>query len=136
MTEAIAAVDHDRRLCTDGSRARLTRKHVRRLCAVGAFAFALAAAPVAGLGTPALSHADDCGPGWVWSDEANQCVFWGPAANGPIGVGGVVGPVGVGPVGPGPVGPGGVVGPVGVGPVGPGPVGPGPVGPGPDGPGR
>ncbi len=74
-----------------------------------ACALAVASASLIGLALPAVSLAD--------------------IDPGPIGPGGVVGPVG-----PGPIGPGGIVGPVGPGPVGPGgivgPVGPGPVGPG------
>jgi hypothetical protein len=81
----------------------------------------------------AVSRADDvaCPVGMYWDIYSNQCLFYdvdvylnpnpilGPL--GPVGVGGVIGPVGPGPVGPGVVGPG---------PVGPGPVGPGPAGPG------
>lgn len=75
------------------------------------------------VGSPAVSHADVvCPVGMYWDVYTAQCLYYdvnvyvnppnpivGPA--GPIGVGGVVGPVGPGPVGPGPVGPG---------PVGPG----------------
>lgn len=87
-----------------------------------AYALALAAAPAAGLISPATSLAEDsCGPAMYFNIETNQCEYYA-----------VVGPAGPGPIGPGPVGPG----PVGPGPVGPGPVGPGPVGPGPLGPGR
>jgi hypothetical protein len=115
--------------------------------ALGAFALAATAFPLAALAAPAVSHAvDNCAFNFFWNPVTNQCEFcdtpnmyWnvelnaclnalnpvvGPA--GPIGVGpdpvvGPVGPVGVGPdpvVGP--------VGPVGVGGLGPvaGPVGP------------
>ena len=70
----------------------------------------------------------DCAIGWVWDPIAFDCTPYvdpilGPV--GPVGVGGVVGPVGVDPIlGPvGPVGVGGGVGPVGVDPI-LGPVGP------------
>lgn len=133
MTEVIAAISRHSQSPPSTDRVRSVLRHGLRWCAVGAFAFALAALPEIGLGAPAVSHAeDDCGVGWVWDPNTEQCVFVAPALNGP---GGPAGPGGViGPVGPGPVGPGGVVGPVGPGPVGPGPVGPGPVGPGPVGP--
>ena len=76
------------------------------------------------IGLSSVSHADDvvCPVGMFWDVYTAQCLYYdvnvyvnppnpivGPA--GPIGVGGVVGPVGPGPVGPGPVGPG---------PIGPG----------------
>ncbi|BBY76356.1 hypothetical protein MPRF_32550 [Mycolicibacterium parafortuitum] len=89
---------------------------------VGALA-AVAAAVVAGaVGTPMASAQEPvCPAGMYWNAALLECLpdyvhpVIGPA--GPVGVGGVVGPVGPGPVGPGPVGPG---------PVGPGPLGPGP----------
>jgi hypothetical protein len=65
-----------------------TRRFLRR-CAIGAFALALPVLPVTGLAAPAISRADDsCAPGWVWSTDLNQCVFWLPTANGPGGPGG------------------------------------------------
>lgn len=133
MTEVTAAVSPRHRSSLEDSRARSALRRGLRYCTGGVFAFAFAASAAAGLVAPAVSHAeDDCGVGWAWDPNIDQCIFVLPAANGP---GGPAGPGGViGPVGPGPVGPGGVVGPVGVGPVGPGPVGPGPVGPGPIGP--
>lgn len=133
MTKVIAAISRHRRPSLGEGRARLSMRQCLRYCTGGVFAFAVAALSATGLVAPGVSHAaDDCGVGWVWDPNLNQCIFVLPAANGP---GGPAGPGGViGPVGPGPVGPGGVVGPVGPGPVGPGPVGPGPVGPGPIGP--
>nr|WP_090339861.1 hypothetical protein [Mycolicibacterium malmesburyense]CRL68475.1 hypothetical protein CPGR_00896 [Mycolicibacterium malmesburyense] len=91
-----------------------------------------AAAAVWGLASfvsPAIVQAQEpvCPAGTYWDVYTDQCVpndvdvYLNPAP--------VVGPAG-------PVGVGGVVGPVGPGPVGPGPVGPGPAGPGPAGPGR
>ena len=75
--------------------------------------------------SPAVAQGQNpvCPVGMYWNVAVNQCVpvyvnppnpVLGPA--GPIGVGGVVGPIGPGPIGPGPVGPG---------PLGPGPLGPG-----------
>ena len=79
---------------------------------------------------PAVAHAQVpvCPVGMYWNVDVAQCLYYDPTVyvNPPNPI--------IGPVGP--VGAGGVVGPVGVGPVGPGPVGPGPVGPGPRGPGR
>lgn len=110
----------------------MTRRKLQRSAAVAGFALAAAAVPLAILASsPAeIVNKADCPVGWTWDFDLNECVnvpnpVLGPA--GPVGVGGVVGPVGVDPVlGPaGPVGVGGVVGPVGVDPVlGPaGPVG-------------
>nr|WP_238994786.1 hypothetical protein [Mycolicibacterium chubuense] len=67
---------------------------------------------------PAVAGAQEpvCPAGMYWNVDTAQCVadvnvyvnppnpVIGPA--GPVGVGGVIGPVGPGPVGPGPVGPG------------------------------
>ena len=93
--------------------------------ASGAMALGVLAAPSG----PTMNLAE-CPVGTFWDPVTVACIpvvnpVIGPA--GPVGVGGVVGPVGVDPVvGPaGPVGVGGVVGPVGADPV----VGPaGPVG--------
>ncbi len=71
---------------------------------------------------PATSSAQEplCPAGMYWDVYTAQCLYYdvdvylNPAP--------IVGPFG-------PVGVGGVIGPVGPGPVGPGPVGPGPVGP-------
>lgn len=91
-----------------------------RIGALGALTAALLSA-----GMPTAQAQDPvCPAGMYWNVVVLQCLPYGvnpvvgPA--GPVGVGGVVGPVGVGPVGPGPVGPG---------PLGPGPIGRG--GPGP-----
>ena len=73
--------------------------------------------------SPATGHAQEpvCPAGTYWDMYTDQCVpndvnvYLNPAP--------VVGPAG-------PIGVGGVVGPVRPGPVGPGPVGPGPAGPG------
>jgi hypothetical protein len=104
--------------------------------AIAGFAVVAGALPLAVLASPSSTPVNlaDCPVGWVWDPVAFNCVPYvapvvgvdpvvGPV--GPVGVGGVVGPVGVDPVvGPvGPVGVGGVVGPVGVDPV-LGPVGP------------
>lgn len=103
---------------------------LRRSVAMAGFAVVAGAIPLAMLASPATSTTNlaDCAIGWVWDPVAFNCIPYvdpvlGPV--GPVGVGGVVGPVGVDPVlGPvGPVGVGGVVGPVGVDPV-LGPVGP------------
>ncbi|MDG4667771.1 hypothetical protein [Mycobacterium sp. 236(2023)] len=93
---------------------------VRKLAAAALIAAAAGTVMQAG-----VAQAQDpvCPYGTYWNPALVRCLPWGvnpvvgPA--GPVGVGGVAGPVG-----PGPVGPGGVVGPVGPGPVGPG--GPGP----------
>lgn len=107
-----------------------TRYWLRRSAAIAGFALAASALPLAVLASPSGSTTDlaDCPIGWVWDPVAFNCVPYvnpvlGPV--GPVGVGGVVGPVGVDPIlGPvGPVGVGGVVGPVGVDPI-LGPVGP------------
>lgn len=86
------------------------------------------AALLASVSFPAVSYAQDppvCPAGMWWNYVLNVCDFGAPGlgAPGP----GIAGPI-VGPAGP--VGVGGVVGPVGPGPVGPGPIGPGPRGPG------
>ena len=38
---------------------------------LGTFALALAAFPISSLVAPAISRADDCAPGWVWSPTLN-----------------------------------------------------------------
>lgn len=99
---------------------------IKRGAAIVAFAVTAGAGLFTQVVSPAISTAQDpvCPYGMYWNAVVLQCLPWGvnpvvgPA--GPIGVGGVAGPVGPGPVGPGPVGPG---------PVGPGPVGPGGLGP-------
>jgi hypothetical protein len=106
------------------------RHRLRRGVAIAGFALVSGALPLAALVSPSGTPVNlaDCAIGWVWDPVAFVCAPYvapvvGPA--GPVGVGGVVGPVGVDPVlGPvGPVGVGGVVGPVGVDPI-LGPVGP------------
>ncbi len=90
------------------------RNFQRRGAAIATFAFAFAAAPVIGLGAPAISRADDHNymSGWTWDNVAQQCVIspvpatTAPAQNGPPPPGtpgGVYGPGGWG----GPGGPGG-----------------------------
>ena len=113
---------------------------LRRAFAAAGFALVSGALPLAVLASPSEgpSNLADCAVGWVWDPVTFLCVPLTPVLGpnpvlgpvGPVGVGGVVGPVGVDPVlGPvGPVGVGGVVGPVGVNPV-IGPVGPVGVGP-------
>ncbi len=95
---------------------------IRRSMAVAGFALLAGSIPLAAVVLPSGSTANnaDCAVGWVWNPVRLICEpvvdpVVGPA--GPVGVGGVVGPVGVDPVvGPaGPVGVGGVVGPVGIG---------------------
>jgi hypothetical protein len=121
------------------------RRWLRRGLAAAGFAVMSGAIPLALLASPSSTPVNraDCAIGWVWDPVTFVCVPYvapivDPAVGvdpvlgpvGPVGVGGVVGPVGVDPVlGPvGPVGVGGVVGPVGrdpiVGPVGPVGVGP------------
>ena len=85
---------------------------LRRVLAAAGFALVSGALPLAVLASPSdnPSNLADCPIGWVWDPVAFNCVPYvapvvGPA--GPIGVGGVVGPVGVDPV-LGPVGPVGV----------------------------
>ena len=103
---------------------------LRRSVAIAGFALVAAAVPVAVLASQPGSPTNlaDCAIGWVWDPGILNCVPYvnpvvGPV--GPVGVGGVIGPVGVDPIlGPvGPVGVGGVIGPVGVDPI-LGPVGP------------
>ncbi|MGE0216978.1 hypothetical protein [Mycolicibacterium sp.] len=65
-----------------------------------------------------------CPEGTYWDAATATCVAVTVYVNPPNPV--------IGPAGP--IGAGGVVGPVGPGPVGPGPIGPGPLGPGPIGP--
>ena len=113
-----------------------SRHRLRRGAAIAGFALMSGAIPLALMASPSIApvHLADCEIGWVWDPVAFNCVPYvdpivgvdpvlGPV--GPVGVGGVIGPVGVDPVlGPvGPVGVGGVIGPVGVDPV-LGPVGP------------
>ena len=80
------------------------------------------------ISSPAVSSAQDpvCPAGMYWNVPTAQCLWidTNVYVNPPNPI--------LGPVGP--VGAGGVIGPVGPGPVGPGPIGPGPVGP--RGPGR
>jgi hypothetical protein len=111
------------------------RHRLRRGVVIAGFALVSAALPLAAIASPPESTVNlaDCAVGWVWDPVAFNCVPYvdpllvdpvlGPV--GPVGVGGVVGPVGVDPIlGPvGPVGVGGVVGPVGVDPI-LGPIGP------------
>ena len=112
------------------------RSRLRRAGAIAGFALVSGALPLVVLASPpgSTSNLADCPIGWVWDPVAFRCVPYvdptpyvdpilGPV--GPVGVGGVLGPVGVDPIlGPvGPVGVGGVVGPVGVDPI-LGPVGP------------
>lgn len=104
---------------------------LRRGLAIAGFALVSGAVPLAVLASPSGDNPRnlaDCAIGFVWDPGILNCVPYvdpilGPV--GPVGVGGVVGPVGVDPVlGPvGPVGVGGVIGPVGVDPI-LGPVGP------------
>ena len=54
-----------------------------RQCAIGAMILAFSVLPAFVM--PATSRADECGPGWAWSVELNECVFVAPAANGPGG---------------------------------------------------
>lgn len=66
-------------------------RRVPRGCMVVAFAVVLAGLSLIGLSAPVkIARADPpaCAPGWVWSPNLNQCVFWLPTANGPGGPGG------------------------------------------------
>lgn len=100
---------------------------------VAAILVSAAAGVLMPMALPALGQAQEpvpvpvCPVGMYWNVDAVACLYDVDVYVNPPNP--VLGPVG-------PVGAGGVVGPVGVGPVGPGPVGPGPVGPGPRGPGR
>lgn len=88
----------------------------------GAAVVALVAAGMLSVGSAVVAQAQDpvCPAGTYWDVATAQCVAVTVYVNPPNPV--------IGPAGP--VGAGGVVGPVGPGPVGPGPVGPGPLGPG------
>ena len=107
------------------------RYWLRRGLATAGFALVAGAVPLAMLASPSgdnPTNLADCAIGFVWDPGILNCVPYvdpilGPV--GPVGVGGVIGPVGVDPIlGPvGPVGVGGVIGPVGVDPI-LGPVGP------------
>ena len=94
------------------------RRWLRRGVAIAGFAVVAGALPLAVLASPSSTPVNlaDCPVGWVWDPVAFNCVPYvapvvgvdpvvGPV--GPVGVGGVVGPVGVDPV-LGPVGPVGV----------------------------
>lgn len=93
---------------------------VRRSAAMVALVASVAAGLLTQIASSAVSRADDvvCPVGMYWDVYSAQCLYYdvnvylnppnpivGPA--GPVGVGGVVGPMGPGPVGPGRVGPGG-----------------------------
>ena len=95
-----------------------SRRNLRRALAAAGFVAASGAIPLALLASPSSTPANlaDCEIGWVWDPVTFVCVPYvdpvvgvdpvlGPV--GPVGVGGVVGPVGVDPV-LGPVGPVGV----------------------------
>lgn len=90
--------------------------------AVMAALVASGAAVLLQVASPAVSSAQEpvCPVGMYWDVYTAQCLV---DVNVYVNPNPIVGPVG-------PVGAGGVIGPVGPGPVGPGPVGPGPVGPG------
>ena len=84
--------------------------------AVAGFALLSAVIPLAALASPSGSTSNnaDCAVGWVWDEATLVCVpYVAPVVDpvvgpvGPVGVGGVIGPVGVDPV-LGPVGPVGV----------------------------
>ena len=80
--------------------------------AVAGFAVLSAVIPLAALASPSGSTANnaECAVGWFWDSVNMVCApVVGPVVGpvGPVGVGGVVGPVGVDPV-LGPVGPVGV----------------------------
>ncbi|OQZ91844.1 hypothetical protein BST11_06575, partial [Mycobacterium alsense] len=80
MADAIAAEE------TDG---RPAAGRVLTRCAVGVLAVAAVVLPLTSIAAPAISRADEpCAPGWVWSVQLNECVFWLPTANGPGGPGG------------------------------------------------
>jgi len=90
MSEAVGTRGRPRRVAPGANRGRRASGRPLRACAVGALALALVGLPVVGAGAPAIGRADpqDCAPGWVWSPNLNQCVFWLPTANGPGGPGG------------------------------------------------
>ena len=89
---------------------------LRRSVAIAGFALVAAAVPVAVLAPQSGSPTNlaDCAIGWVWDPGILNCVPYvdpvlGPVLGpvGPVGVGGVIGPVGIDPI-LGPVGPIGV----------------------------
>jgi hypothetical protein len=90
--------------------------------AIAALFVSAAAGALIQAASPATGHAQDpvCPEGTYWDAATATCVAVNIYVNPPNPV--------LGPAGP--IGAGGVVGPVGPGPVGPGPVGPGPLGPG------
>ena len=95
------------------------RHWLRRCVAIAGFALVSGALPLAVLASPSSTPANlaDCEIGWVWDPVTFVCVpYVAPVVDPVVGVDPVLGPVG-------PVGVGGVVGPVGVDPV-LGPVGP------------
>lgn len=93
------------------------RHRLRRGAAIAGLALVSAALPLAVLASPPENTVNlaDCPIGWVWDPVAFNCVPYvdpllvnpvlGPV--GPVGVGGVVGPVGIDPI-LGPIGPVGV----------------------------
>ena len=86
MTEVIATKSHDRH-----DKVSFATRRLRRRCAIGAVVLVVPVLPVTGLAAPAIGRADEpCAPGWVWSVDLNQCVFWLPTVNGPGGPGGLV----------------------------------------------
>ena len=95
------------------------RHRLRRGVAIAGFALVSVALPLTVLASPSStpSNLADCAIGWVWDPVTFVCVpYVAPIVDPVVGVDPVLGPVG-------PVGVGGVVGPVGVDPV-LGPVGP------------
>lgn len=95
------------------------RLWMRRGAAIAGFALVSGVIPLAALASPSGSPINlaDCPIGWVWDPVAFNCVpYVAPIVDPVVGVDPVLGPVG-------PVGVGGVIGPVGVDPV-LGPVGP------------
>ena len=93
------------------------RNRLHRGVAIAGFALVSAALPLAAISSQpeSTNNLADCPIGWVWDPVAFNCVPYvdpllvnpilGPV--GPVGVGGVVGPVGIDPI-LGPIGPVGV----------------------------
>jgi len=95
---------------------------VRPRAALAALFVTAAAGLLVQVASPAIGQAQEpvCPAGTYWDVVTATCVAVNVYVNPPNPI--------IGPAGP--IGAGGVVGPVGPGPVGPGPVGPGPLGPG------
>ena len=102
----MSVIDHNAAITSESS------SRGRRRVAAAGFAMASGVLALGVLASPSSTPVNlaDCAIGWVWDPIAFDCTPYvdpilGPL--GPVGVGGVVGPVGVDPI-LGPVGPVGV----------------------------